>query len=92
MTTARSRFTASFARIFRSIRSSLGAAAIAPADRRICGSGQDLRCHLRRCRGYKKGVKPKVWERKMTMTDKIEALIAGAILVIGLPALMFAVQ
>jgi hypothetical protein len=37
-------------------------------------------------------VKPKVWERKMTMTDKIEALIAAAILAIGLPALMFAVQ
>ena len=31
-------------------------------------------------------------EHAMTMTDKIEALIAGEILVIGLPALMFAVQ
>ena len=31
-------------------------------------------------------------DRSMTITDKIEALIAGAILVIGMPALMFAVQ
>jgi hypothetical protein len=31
-------------------------------------------------------------DHAMTMTDKIEALIAAAILVIGLPALMFAVQ
>jgi hypothetical protein len=31
-------------------------------------------------------------DHAMTLTDKIEALIAGAILVIGLPALMFAVQ
>jgi hypothetical protein len=31
-------------------------------------------------------------DHAITMKDKIEALIAGAILVIGLPALMFAVQ
>ena len=38
----------SWARILRSIRSSVGPAVMPPFNRRICGIGQDLRCHLRR--------------------------------------------
>lgn len=32
------------------------------------------------------------WEVAMTMKDKLEVAVFGAILMIGLPALMFAVQ
>lgn len=83
------------------MRSSLEAVAIATEDRRICGPGQDLRCHLRRHPAYKIGNVPRTgneprkgrtMDHAITMKDKIEALVAGAILVIGLPALMFAVQ
>jgi hypothetical protein len=82
------------------MRSKAKPALIRTENRRICGPGQDLQRHLRRPPAYDQGKAPEecreaetlIWRLTMTMKERIETAAFGAILIVGLPALMFASQ
>jgi hypothetical protein len=81
------------------IRSSEGTSLTSLSNRRACGGGQDLQRHLRPHPTYKNpndpvarkgGANRITGDEQMTMKDKLEGAFFGAILIIGLPALMAA--